>query len=149
MYPLTALTSHSPGIPSEVILQHSGSSERVEEGNEWLFGSSQDKLAFSQATVGVGFLPACHALCSLIKIVKYTELLKYMVFVGPSVSTTHYPSFLSLILSLEAFCGFSQYIFSKNYSIGDFIESKTVFVVKHNTTWSNWKYVMVICSMTK
>lgn len=28
-------------------------------------------------------LPACRVRCSLIKIVKYTELLKYMVFVGP------------------------------------------------------------------
>lgn len=60
---------------------------RVEEGKEWLFGSFQDRLAFSQATVGVGSLPACHVRCSLIKIVKYTELLKYMVFVGPFLPT--------------------------------------------------------------
>lgn len=64
-------------------------------GKEWLFGSSQDKLAFSQATVGVGFLPACHALCSLIKIVKYTKLLKYMACIVPFLPTTHHPSCLS------------------------------------------------------
>lgn len=64
-------------------------------GKEWLFGSSQDRLAFSQATVGLGSLPACHALCSLIKIVKYAELLKYMVFVVPFLPTTHHPNSLS------------------------------------------------------
>lgn len=77
-----------------------------------MFGSSQDRLAFSQAAVGVGSLPACHARCSLIKIEKYTELLKYMVFVGPFLPTTHQlsESKVAKLDPLRPFLGFPSVI---------------------------------------
>lgn len=76
--PTDSTNLSQPWYPLLRLYYNTVGAERVEEGKEWLFGSSQDKLAFSQATVGVGSLPACHVLCSLIKIVKCTELLKYM-----------------------------------------------------------------------